>query len=110
MELHIKDRIYFPQLLPQQGNFMEFNLKRSIQKKVAITDGDRADYGIEEDKENNRVTWDSEKDLAQPLVVEFTKEELDLLRKGCEQFTEKEAPAPDDFWALVEKIYDSTAE
>lgn len=110
MELHIKDRIYFPQLLPQQGNFMEFNLKRSIQKKVAITDDDRADYGIEEDKENNRVAWDSEKDLAQPLVVEFTKEELDFLRKGCEQFTEKEAPAPDDFWALVEKIYDSTAE
>jgi hypothetical protein len=107
MELHIKDRIYFPQLLPQQGSFMEFNLKRSILKKVTITDGDKADYNIQEDKENGRITWDSAKDLSQPLVVDFTTEELGLIRKGCEQFTEKETPAPDDFWALVEKIYDA---
>lgn len=35
MELYIKDRIYFPQLLPQQGNFMEFNMKREILKRFA---------------------------------------------------------------------------
>lgn len=110
MELHIKDRIYFPQLLPARGSFMEFNIKRSIQKKVAISDDDRADYNIQEDKENNRLTWDSNKDFEQPLIVDFTKEELALIRKGCEQFTEKETPAPDDFWALIEKIYDSSAE
>ena len=107
MELHIKDRIYFPQLLPQQGTFMEFNLKRSILKKVAITDGDRADYNIQEDKENGRITWDSNKDFLTPLAVDFTTEEMALIRKGCEQFTEKESPAPDDFWALIEKIYDA---
>lgn len=108
MELHIKDRIYFPQLLPQQGNFMEFNTKRAILKKVAISDNDRAEYNIQEDKENGRITWDSNKDFSQPLVVEFTADETALLRKGCEQFTEKDTPAPDDFWALVEKIYDAT--
>lgn len=108
MELHIKDRIYFPQLLPQQGNFMEFNLKRSIIKKVALSEEERKDFNIQEDKENQRITWDSEKDNSLPLTVEFTKEEMALLRKGCEQFTEKEAPAPDDFWALVEKIYDAS--
>lgn len=107
MELHIKDRIYFPQLLPQQGNFMEFNLKRSILKKVVINNNDRTEYNIQEDKENGRVTWDSNKDFSQPLMVDFTPEELALIRKGCEQFTEKETPAPDDFWALVEKIYDA---
>ena len=108
MELHIKDRIYFPQLLPQQGSFMEFNLKRSILKKVGLTESDRVDYNIQEDKENGRITWDNNKDISQPLVVEFTAEEIALIRKGCEQFTEKETPAPDDFWALVEKIYDTT--
>lgn len=107
MELYIKDRIYFPQLLPQQGNFMEFNLKRSILKKVAINDNDRTEYNIQEDKDNGRITWDSNKDFSVPLVVDFTKEELDLIRKGCEQFAEKEAPAPDDFWALVSMIYDA---
>ena len=37
MELHIKDRIYIPQMLPQQNNFMGFNLKREIIKKVGLT-------------------------------------------------------------------------
>lgn len=108
MELHIKDRIYFPQLLPPQGSFMEFNLKRSILKKVALSEQDKNDYNVREDKEHQRVTWDSEKDMAQPLVVEFTEDELKLIRKGCEQFTEKDTPAPDDFWALLEKIYDAS--
>ena len=107
MELHIKDRIYIPQLLPQQSKFMEFNLKRGIMKKVAITDEDRQEYNIQEDKEHNRVTWDSNKDFAQPLVVDFSNDELALLRKGCEEFTEKDTPALDDFWELVEKIYDA---
>lgn len=108
MELHIKERIYFPQLLPQQGSFMEFNLKRSIMKKVGITDQDRTEYNIQEDNENKRVVWDRAKDIESPLCVEFTEEELGLLRKGCEQFTDKETPAPDDFWELVEKVYDSS--
>lgn len=109
MELHIKDRIYFPQLLPQQGNFMEFNLKRGILKKVMLSDKDKEEYNIQEDNENGRITWDSNKDFAQPLVVSFTAEELALVRKGCEQFTEKDTPAPDEFWALIEKVY-NTAE
>lgn len=41
MELHIKDRIYIPQLLPQSNNFMGFNLKREITKKVALTAEDQ---------------------------------------------------------------------
>ena len=107
MNLYIKDRIYLPQLLPQQGSFMEFNLKRSILKKITLTPEDYNAFNIQEDKANGRITWDSDKDQSEPLVVNFTSEELALLRKGCEQFTERESPAPDDFWVLVEKIYDT---
>lgn len=107
MNLYIKDRIYLPQLLPQQGSFMEFNLKRSILKKITLTPEDHKTFNIQEDKTNGRITWDSGKDQNEPLVVNFTSEELVFLRKGCEQFTEKETPAPDDFWVLVEKIYDT---
>lgn len=107
MELYIKDRIYFPQLLPQQGNFMEFNMKREILKKIRITDEEKESFKIVEDKEHGRITWNSEKDLANPLEVNFTPQEMEYLRKGCEQYTESEAPAPDDFWALVEKVYNA---
>ena len=80
---------------------MEFNLKRSILKKIALTTEDRKAFNIQEDKANSRITWDNNKDQNEPLAVSFTSEELALLRKGCEQFTEKETPAPDDFWAYL---------
>lgn len=105
MELHIKDRIYIPQLLPQSNNFMGFNLKREIIKKVALTVDDKETYSIEEDKENNRVVWNVEKDREQPLVVDFTKDEIEYLKAACEKLAE--APYPDDFWMTVEKIYDA---
>lgn len=105
MELHIKDRLFLPQILPAQNTFMDFNLKKSIIDKVLITPDDREAFKIEEDKEANRITWDSEKDAKEPLVVEFTKEELAYLKKGCEALSS--APYPDDFWITVEKIYNA---
>ena len=81
MELHIKDRIYIPQLLPAQNSFMEYNLKREIIKKVALTEKDKEEYAIVEDAQVGKVTWDSKKDMEQPLVVDFSKQEIDYLKK-----------------------------
>ena len=82
MELHIKDRIYIPQLLPAQNSFMEYNLKREIIKKVALTEKDKDEYVIVEDQQTGKETWDSKKDM-EPLVVEFSKQEIDYLKKSC---------------------------
>ena len=106
MELHIKERIYIPQVLPQQNDFIGFNLKRSIIKKVGLTESDQETYNIQEDKENGRVTWNVEKDRELPLVVDFTKEEIDYLQKACEKLSD--SVYPDDFWMVVEKIYNSS--
>lgn len=105
MELNIKDRIYIPRMLPEQGKFMEFNLKRSIIQKVVLTDEDRDKYSIVEHKDEGRVEWDSNKDFECPLNVDFTKEELDYLKNSCEALVE--SAYPDDFWVTVEKIYDA---
>lgn len=105
MDLHIKDRIYIPQLLPAQNSFMEYNLKREIIKKVALTEKDKEEYSIVEDQKAGKVTWDSEKDMSTPLVVEFTQQEIDYLKKSCEALAE--STYPDDLWATVEKIYDA---
>jgi hypothetical protein len=103
MELYIKDRIYIPQLLPQQNTFMEYNLKRDIINKVAITDKDKEEYSIKEDAEGGKITWDSKKDIQVPAVIEFTKQEIDFLKKSCEALGE--TAYPDDLWVTVEKIY-----
>lgn len=103
MELHIIDRIYIPAILPAENTFMDFNMKREIIKKVGITEEDAKKYHIEEDTENKRTVWDINIDRENPLVVDFTKQELDYLKSACEKLADK--PAPDNLWTTVEKIY-----
>lgn len=103
MELNIIDRIYIPTILPQENTFMEFNLKRGIINKVTITKEDVEKYNIKEDAENRRTTWDIDIDRKNPLVVNFSREELDYLKSACEKLADR--PAPDNLWATVEKIY-----
>lgn len=105
MKLSIKDRLYIPQLLPVNGNFSEFALKRSILDKVGITAEDQEKFHIKELPDENRIVWDSEKDLQEPLEVDFTAQEIDFIRKGCEALVD--TPKPDDFWLTVEKLYNN---
>ena len=109
MELHIKERIYIPQLLPQQtATFIDFNTKREIIKKVAITEADKKEYEIEENKEEQKLTWNAQKDFDMPLAVDFTETEIAFLKKACESLPQ--GSYPDDFWMVVEKIYDAAAQ
>ena len=80
-------------------------MKREIIKKVVLTEADRYTYEIKDDKENNRVTWNLQKDQETPLIVDFSQQELEFLKESCEKLAE--APYPDDFWVTVEKIYDA---
>ena len=68
MDLHIKDRLLIPSIFPERGNFMDFNLKKSIARKIAISEQDRKDYEIVEKKEEKRIEWNVQKDAETPLV------------------------------------------
>ena len=103
MDLHIKDRLLIPSIFPERGNFMDFNLKKSIARKIAISEQDRKDYEIVEKKEEKRIEWNVQKDAETPLVVEFSKEELDYMRRSCEAIAEQQIRA--EMWAVVERIY-----
>ena len=106
MELNIIDRIYIPSILPAENTFIDFNMKRGIIKKVALTEADAEKYHIQEDAENKRTTWDPKIDRENPLVVDFSREELAYLKKACEKLAD--TPAPDNLWGTVEKIYAAT--
>ncbi len=103
MELHIKDRIYFPSILPRENNFMDFNLKKSLMERIVLTKKDEEEFNIKNDTESGRITWDAEKDKENPLVINFTEQELDYMKRGCEALAS--SAYPDDFWLFVEKIY-----
>ena len=105
MELTIKDRLYLPSFLPARGNFKEFNLKKEILRKIAISDDERQEINLREIAEDKRIEWDVEKE--RPLLVEFSKEEMDYLKKACERISDEELP--DDMWATVETVYNEIA-
>jgi hypothetical protein len=102
MELQIKDRLYIPALLPKEGNFKQFNLKKDILKKIEISEEERKSVELTENRETKRIEWNTEKDA--PLSVDFTAEEMEYLKQCCEKISEE--ALPDDMWATVEKIYD----
>lgn len=108
MKLHIKDRLLIPQIFPAKGTFMEFNLKKSILNKVAVTEKDRNDYGIKENAEEHRIEWNVQKDKELPLEVDFTKEEMAYMKKSCEAISEQQLP--DEMWGVVERIYNAAQE
>lgn len=105
MELNIKDRLYFAQILPASNSFLDYATKKSIINKISISEEDKEKFKIVENAQEGRITWDVEQDLANPLAVDFTAQELDYLKRGCEALTE--SARTDDFWVTVEKIYNA---
>lgn len=105
MELTVKDRLYIPALLPKEGNFKQFNLKKEIVRKIEISGSERSEINLREDTETKRIEWDVEKEVA--LQVEFSGDEADYLKQVCEKISDESLP--DDMWATVEKIFDGLA-
>lgn len=106
MELHIKERLLIPSILPEKGNFMDFNLKKSIIQKVAITEKDKTDYEIVEKRDERRIEWNVQKDIEMPLAVDFSQDELSYMQKACELISEQQLP--DEVWNVVERIYNES--
>lgn len=106
MELTIKDRIYLPAFLQKNNSFTEFNVKKSILRKIDIPDQERKEIDLKENQETKRIEWDVSKE--QPLLVDFTADELDYLKTSCESISDEKLP--DDMWDCVAKVYDAIRE
>jgi hypothetical protein len=103
MELKIIDRLCIPALLPKEGNFKQYNLKKSILAKIEISEAERTGVNLRQDPETNRIEWDAEKDT--PLTVTFTSEEMDFLKESCEKLSDESNP--DYLWGVMEVIYNA---
>lgn len=102
MELTIKDRLYIPALLPKEGNFKQFNLKKEILRKIEITETEREEVTLRENTETKRIEWDNEKDS--PIHIDFSTDEKEYLKMVCEKISDENLP--DDMWSTVSTIYD----
>lgn len=84
MEMTIKDRLYLPALLPDKGNYREFNLKKGILQKIALTDAEREAVGLHRVEETDRIEWDTDKET--PLVADFSREDSTTCGKRARNF------------------------
>ncbi len=105
MELLIKDRIFCARLLPECKNFLEFNLKRNLLKKIDITEADKEKYEISQDDKTGTIRWNPKTDSENPLIVDFSADELALIKRGIESIDGQ--PLPDELWQTAEKIWDA---
>lgn len=103
MELQIKDRLLIPGLLPKEGNFQQFNLKKSILSKIQVTEREREEIKLRENPETGRIEWDVDKDT--PTVIMFTHEEMEYMKQVFEKITDQSLH--DEMWGTVEKMFNA---
>lgn len=101
MELTIKDRLYIPALLPKEGNFKQFNLKKEILRKIEISETEREEISLHENTETKRIEWDNEKESS--MHIDLSKDEMEYLKMVCEKLSDE--TLPDDMWSTVERLY-----
>ncbi len=99
----MKERLYLMNILPNQNSLVDYQLKKSIIKKVEVTDEDRdlIDFKTEDDK---NYTWDAEKDMANQREFDFTDQERLYVRNAIERLSDGEHP--DEYWIIVMLLYD----
>ncbi len=102
MELTIKDRLYIPALLPKEGNFKQFNLKKEILRKIEISENERNEINLHENTELKRIEWDNEKET--PIHIDFSADEREYLKMVCEKISDQNLP--DDMWTTIERLFD----
>lgn len=103
MTLTIKDRLYIPALLPREGTFRDFNIKKEIRRKISITEQEREELHLRENPDSKRIEWDMQKET--PLSVDFSGEELTFLKGVCEKLSNEQLP--DDMWSTIEGLYNA---
>jgi hypothetical protein len=99
MKLTLKERISLTTITSTGTRYVERILLQSIIQKTAITSKEIEQYEIIDT--NNGVFWN--KDKAQEVDFEFTKEELEVLIKSANAADKNELITDSNF-SLVDKL------
>lgn len=89
MKLTILDRIIISQLYPQKSNLIQMTLVEDITKKVKIGQEEIKEIELKVEPTTNGISYNWNKDKAKDLNVDFTKEEIELLKSQVEELDSK---------------------
>ena len=105
LSLGIKDRLVLPTFFPERSNFVDQILKEDIGKKVHISQEDIKTVGLhytDPDKDGKQfMTWDKDKDVDKE--VEFTKAEIQFLKKQIDRLDKDEA-LDDEMMSMAKQL------
>lgn len=99
MKLTIKDRVFIPSLLPEQGSRLEMMTVKGIIDEIEFEQHEKEKWGIKQ-HENGTVSWneDFEKE------VNFSEAEKGLILDGIRK-ADKEGTVTLASLATIEKLY-----
>ncbi len=104
VNLHLKERFYLLNILPQENALVDFQLKKRIIDKVVVTDEDKNGVGFNVNEQTGEVTWDAKKDFENPKEVDFSEDERKYIRQSIEKLSD--GVHPDEYWLIVQTLYD----
>jgi hypothetical protein len=107
VKLHLKERFYLGNILPQENSLVDFQLKKRITEKIQVSDEEKNELGFKVNDEDNSATWDAMKDFENPKEIEFSDDERGYIRKAIEAGSG--SVHPDEYWVIVGTIYDKMA-
>lgn len=86
LSLSIKERVIFPDILPESGRKIEMILCNDLLKKIEFTPAEVSEFKLN-DAGSGRVTWDvtKEKDIS----IVLTDEQIDLLQRASKEADDK---------------------
>ena len=110
MKLHVKERFLIPQLLNSAGspklNFKQYAAKKEFLKQVELTEKDKHFYEFVFDKETESFKWNVKTDQNNPIEITVSQDMKDVIVLICETIVDPEAQNDDNYWQIVEKLYD----
>lgn len=79
MELNLRDRFVFIQMLPQTGKLKDIKLAKDLNVKLLPTAKEIEEYGITQDNSTGFIQWNSE--VPNETTIDITEDEIELIKK-----------------------------
>ena len=103
MELSVAERLGILSILPIRGDYITLKILNQLRMNLSFTEKELKDYGIIEDKENQRVDWQSSVVIDIPIGEVATN----LIVKSLKDL-EKRKELPVNLLDLYEKFISTT--
>lgn len=108
VKLHVKERLYLMNILPQENSLVNYQLKKGLIQKIEVSEKEKEELSFQVNEKTKDITWDAQKDFENPTEFDFNDQERQYVRDAIEKLSD--GSHPDEFWLIVTNVYDKMAD